>query len=203
MSYTAFSIGDRVEVLNRGNYKKIDVGDTGTIRNIYSNSIRVAIDDKVNTASQYGQFYFEPKQLKLISEKETIIMTGNYRIAEVQFLEGSNTNTKYSYACYDPRIAEGDICVVKTAHHGFSIAKVTGFITSDEELTREIVCFADFTEYNKRVEARKRVAELKDMMNTRAKQLQDVALFKMLAKEDSDMASMMAEYEHLMKGDGV
>lgn len=198
MSYTAFSIGDRVEVLNRGNYKKIDVGDTGTVRNIYSNSIRVAIDDKVNPASQYGQFYFEPKQLKLISEKETIIMTGNYRIAEVQFLEGNNTNTKYSYACYDPSIVEGDICVVKTAHHGLSIAKVTGFITSDEELTREIVCKADFTEYNKRVEARKRMAELKDLMNTRAKQLQDVALFEALARNDASMADMLQEYKQLV-----
>lgn len=197
MSYKAFSIGDRIVVLNRGNYKKVCVGDTGTVRNIYSNSIRVAIDDKVNTASQYGQFYFEANQLDIINEKETIIMTGNYTIAEVQFLEGSNSNHKYSYACYDPTIAVGDICVVKTAHHGLSIAKVTGFIDSDEELTREIVCRADFTEYNKRVEARKRMAELKDLMNIRAKQLQDVALFKMLAKEDADMAAMINEYEKL------
>lgn len=195
-----FSIGDRVVVTNRGNYRKIDVGDMGTIRNIYSNSIRVAIDDKVNPASQYGQFYFEPKQLDIINEKETIIMTGNYSVAEVQFLEGSNSNQKYAYACYDPTIAEGDICVVKTAHHGLSIAKVTGFIESDEELTREIVCKADFTDYNKRVEARKRMAELKDLMNTRAKQLQDVALFKMLAKEDADMAAMISEYEKLVNG---
>lgn len=200
MSYTAFSIGDRVEVLNRGNYRKITVGDTGTIRSIYSNSIRVAIDDKVNPASQYGQFYFEPKQLKLISEKETIIMTGNYRIAEVQFLEGSNTNQKYNYACYDHSVVEGDICVVKTAHHGLSIAKVAGFITSDEELTREIVCKADFTEYNKRVEARKRMGELKDLMNARAKQLQDIALFRTLAGNDAEMAKMLSEYEQLVKG---
>lgn len=200
MSYKAFSIGDRVKVVNRGNYRRIDVGDVGTVRNIYSNSIRVAIDDKVNTASQYGQFYFEPKQLEFIDEKETIIMTGNYRVAEVQFLEGSNTNQKYNYACYDLSVVEGDICVVKTAHHGFSIAKVTGFITSDEELTREIVCKADFTDYNARVEARKRIAELKDLMNTRAKQLQDVALFKMLAKEDADMAAMINEYDKLVNG---
>ena len=194
------SIGDRVVVTNRGNYKSISVGDMGTVRNIYSNSIRVAIDDKVNPASQYGQFYFEPKQLDIINEKETIIMTGNYRIAEVQFLEGTNANHKYSYACYDLSIVEGDICVVKTAHHGLSIAKVVGFIDSDEELTREIVCRADFTDYNKRVEARKRMAELKDLMNTRAKQLQDVALFKMLAKDDPDMAGMLKEYEQLVNG---
>ena len=194
------SIGDRVVVPNRGNYKSISVGDMGTVRNIYSNSIRVAIDDKVNPASQYGQFYFEPKQLDIINEKETIIMTGNYRIAEVQFLEGTNANHKYSYACYDLSIVEGDICVVKTAHHGLSIAKVVGFIDSDEELTREIVCRADFTDYNKRVEARKRMAELKDLMNTRAKQLQDVALFKMLAKDDPDMAGMLKEYEQLVNG---
>ena len=200
MNYTAFSIGDRIEVQNCGCYKKICVGDVGTVRSVYATSIRVAIDDKVNQASQYGQFYFKSNQIKLLSEKETIIMTGNYRVAEVKFIDGNNTNQKYSYACYDPSIAEGDICVVKTAHHGLSIAKVTGFITSDEELTREIVCKADFTEYNKRVEARRRMAELKDLMNTRAKQLQDVALFRMLAKDDADMAAMINEYEQLVNG---
>lgn len=202
MSYTAFSVGDRVELVDGyTRYKKrLSVGDTGTIRNIYSDNIAVAIDDKTNISSQYGYFYFERKQLKLISEKETIIMTGNYRIAEVQFLEGNNTNQKYHYACYDPSIIEGDICVVKTAHHGFSLAKVAGFITSSEELTREIVCKADFSDYNKRVESRKRMAELMDMMNAKAQQLQNTMLFKMLAKEDSDMAAMISEYEQLVNG---
>lgn len=46
MNYTAFSIGDRVEVLNVSCYKKVCVGDIGTIRNVYANNLRVAIDDK-------------------------------------------------------------------------------------------------------------------------------------------------------------
>lgn len=208
MSYTAFVVGDRVEIVRKeSKYKKIPVGATGTVKNVYSpSSIRVKVDGFENQSSMYGDFYFDSKHLKNINDESnnegsTTIMTGNYRAAEMQFLEGNNTNCKYTYACYDPSIVEGDVCVVKSAHHGMGIAMVAGFIATTEELTREIVCKCDFSDYNKRAENRKRMAELKDLMTARAKQLQDIALFQMLAKEDSEMACMLADYQRLMGGD--
>lgn len=191
-----FHVGDRVVVMY-WKYSSVPVGTEGTITNIYGCNIRVTVDGIVNKASQYGDFYFETQHLENITEGSTTIMTGNYIVAEVKFLEGSNTNRKYHYACYDRSITEGDICVVKSAHHGLGIAEVVGFIDTNEEITREIVCKCDFSEYNKRVENRKRMGELKDLMTARAKKLQDIALFQMLAKEDSEMASMLADYRQL------
>ena len=205
--YTSLVVGDRVELVRKSpKYKKLPVGTTGTVMYVYSpDSIRVHMDDLESKASQYGDFYLTDSQLKRINNESnnegSTIMTGNYRVANVQFIEGNNLELKYHYACYDPSIVEGDICVVKSAHHGLGIAKVAGFITTTEELTREIVCKCDFSEYNKRVENRKRMAELKDLMTARAKKLQDIALFQMLAKEDDEMACMLGELMKLMGGE--
>lgn len=207
MSYNEFVVGDYVEIMRKpSKYKKLPVGATGIVTNVYNPaSIRVRVDGFENHASQYGEFYLTAKELKRIDiESKTegsIIMTGNYRVAEVQFIEGNNTDHKYVYACYNPEVVEGDICVVKTAHHGFGIVRVVGFISTTEELTREIIAPVDFSAYNKRVEDRKRMAELKDLMKARAKQLQDIALFQMLAEKDPEMACMLADYQRLMGGE--
>lgn len=206
MSYNEFVAGDRVEVAQAPcKYRSITVGLVGTVTNVYSpSSIRVHIDGHVNVSSQYGDFYLEHRHLKRINNtpnnEGSFIMNGKYRTAEVQFIEGTNTNTKYLYACYDDEIITGDICVVKSAHHGFCIAKVVGFVEStDQDITREIVGKVSFEAYNKRVEDRKRAEELRQMMNARAKQLQDIALFQMLSEKDADMADMLAEYQKLME----
>lgn len=207
MSYNEFVEGDRVELVHTSSkYKRIPVGATGVVTNVYSvSSIRVHLDEYTNITSKYGDYYFDHKHLKRINTESnnegSTIMTGNYRAAEMQFIEGNNTDSKYVYACYDPSIVEGDICVVKTAHHGFGLARVAGFITTTEELYREIVCRCDFSDYNTRVYNRKRMLELRDMMLARSKQLQDIALFKMLAEKDSEMACLLADYQRLMGGE--
>lgn len=207
MSYNEFVVGDRVELIRKSSkYKRIPVSSTGTVTNVYNpNSIRVRLDEYTNITSKYGDYYFDHKELKRIDTESnnegSNTMFGNYRVAEVQFIEGNNTDRIYLYACYDPSIVDGDICVVKTAHHGLGIARVTGFTATTEELYREVVCKCDFSDYNKRVENRKRMSELKDLMTARAKQLQDIALFQMLSEKDPEMASMLADYQRLMGGD--
>lgn len=42
---------------------------------------------------------------------------------------------------------------------------------------------------------RNKAAELKAKMEARAKQLQDIALYKMLAENDPDMAELLNEYQ--------
>lgn len=204
MLYKEFVEGDRVEVVRApSKYRNIKVGLVGTVTNVYgATSIRVHIEGHINVSSQYGEFYFESKHLKRIKSNNegSFIMNGKFKIAEVQFIEGNNKDTKYLYACYDDTIVISDICVVKSAHHGFGIAQVVGFVESTEEdITREIVGKVSFDAYNKRVEDRKRAAELRAMMNARAKQLQDIALFQMLSEKDAEMASFLAEYQKLME----
>lgn len=194
-----FSIGDRVKVIT-DNYRGRTVGLSGTVRSVYDGNVAVNLDNLTNSRSSYGCFYFKPKQIEFL-KGEMNIMDGIFRVALVNFLEGSNTSTDYEYACYDMDIVEGDICVVKTAHHGFALAKVRAFAeASTKPVTREIVCQADFTAYNERVERRERSAKLMQEMKKRAAAAQEILIYKTLAAQDPEMAKLLAEYEQLKGG---
>lgn len=200
---TNFAIGDRVKVLE-AKYHEVHVGAKGTVKKTYGGNISVDIDHKYNHNSQYGYYYYNATQLELLNEGSNNMnttnqsaMTGNFRVAEMQFIEGRNTDAKYLYACYDASIEVDDICVVKTLNHGFGIAKVVGFVESDKKVYREIICAADFSCYNKRVADRKRMSELLDLMQSRAADIQQLGLFKLLAKEDAGMQSLLNEFEQL------
>lgn len=201
--------GDKVEILH-SHYKFCNtlVGRTGTIISTYGGTygnIAVKVDGLENPRSGYGYFYFAEKQLKKLKEDSkmstTKIMEGNYRIASVKFVDGNNTDKTYRYACYDDRIVKGDMVVVKSAHHGFGVAQITDIEDkTEEQIIREIVCKADFSDYYIRERNRARKAELKKKMAARAAQLQEIALYAMLAKEDFDMKELLSEYEGLDNG---
>lgn len=192
--------GDKV-IIRRSKYKEPLVGLTGTICDYYMGQYKVRVDGHFNMRSINGVYYFKETQLEQFTEGEQNKMEGKYRIALVKFLEGSNTDRKYAYACYDKDIAEGDVCVVKTANHGFGIAKISEFVlTWPEDITREIVAKVDFSNYNARVAARKKRAELKVEMKKRASQLQEIALYSMLAESDPAMQELLKEYQDLSDG---
>lgn len=195
-----FSIGDRVEVIS-DNYKGRTVGLTGTVRDTYANVITVNLDIMANARSRYGYFYYNNNnQLKKL-EGDTI-MKGNYNIAYVKFLEGSNTNNIYHYALYEGTEATiGDICVAKSAHHGFGLVRIVDIQPkSNEDITREIVCKADFRAYEEREACRKRKAELISEMKKRAAAAQEILIYKNLAVSDPAMAKLLSEYEKLVGG---
>jgi hypothetical protein len=64
-------------------------------------------------------------------------------------------------------------------------------------MSREVVCKIDTTDYKARVETRKKAAELKAKMQERAKKLQDIAIYKMLAEKDDEMAQLLADFTNL------
>ena len=196
-----WNIGDRVEI-NSIKYSGVTLGTTGTVKMYYGANIAVKVDGHYNTRSEWGYYYYPATSLRPIKDEATEanggkIMEGNYRVAHIKFLDGTNNRT-YLYACYDQAIKVGDICVLKTANHGFAVGTVEEFTPkSDEKLTREIVCRADFTDYYKREVNRARKAELVKLMKERASALQEIALYKMLAGNDENMADMVHEYEQL------
>jgi len=127
------------------------------------------------------------------------IMDGNYRVAKVRFLD-SDRDCNELYACYDESAEVGAICVVKPLHHPYALAKITSILRKDavdKPVKREIVCVADFTAYNQRVETRQRKLRLMLDMKSRAAKLQEVALFEMLAKDDPEMAELLKEYKEV------
>ena len=192
-----FKTGDRVRIKHK-KYTNVPVGATGTIRNRYSFSYAIVIDGIDNPRSDYNCFYFTERQIESLHEtiKEEKTMEGNYRIALVRFLEGTNTDREYEYACYDYTIEENDCCVVMSAHHGIGVAQVVKLMPKDDrKLTREIICKADFTDYNIRCDKRKAKAELEKKMKKRATELTELSLYKMLAEHDPSMRELLSEYE--------
>lgn len=193
-----FGHGDIVVVLE-AKYREVPVGSIGTVRSTYDNSITVKFANIHNPRSGYDCFYFKAKQLKLYEGDK--IMEGRYIIATVHFLDDTNPDRTYKYALYPDligRVLVGDICVVKSAHHGMGLATIVELgPKTDEKITREVVCKCDFGAYNAREAIRKRRAELKTKMAKRAAALQELAMYKMMAAEDSDMAELMTEFDEL------
>lgn len=193
-----FKYGDRVQI-DSVKYGGAYRGATGTVKSFYGTNVAIAVDGHYNQRSDHGYYYFNASSLKHIKYEEDggHIMEGNYLVAHMKFLDGTNDKT-YLYACYNPAYDVGDICVVKTAHHGFGVATIEALSQKcEEKLTREIVCRVDFTEYKRREENRARKAELAKLMKERAAALQEIALYKMLSANDDAMADLVNEYEQL------
>lgn len=200
---TKLKVGDRVKTTSKGKYTGLTVNLFGTVELTYSNSsIGVRLDTYRNPRSDRGLYYFNEAQLVRVG-KDSETMEGNYFIAKVHFIDDADDARVYNYACFDDSILIDDICVVKTAHHGFSLARVVTFLEKDKEAVgagREIVCKVDFSAYEARVETRKRREQLKADMQLKAAQMQELAVYQMLADKDPEMAAMLEEYKRLTDG---
>ena len=213
MTYRWFNYGnlnyeDRVEVQKLSSYRGKYTGDFGTIKRFSGNTIGVALDNKQNNNSQYGLFWFKKEDLKKVSKyenkstkennREEYFMDKNYHPVIINFISGSNTDVTYTYAAYED-YAEGDYVVGHTGHHGMAIARVKAMGTEDDkvEYGREIICKIDMTAYNDRKARAKRKAEIKSKMEAKVKELQETAIFEMLAKEDAGLAEMLKEFKEL------
>ena len=104
--------------------------------------------------------------------------------------------SRYVFANFNPDIAVGDLVVVSD-NGVLGLAKVDKIIGNIGNLRREIVSKVVTDEYYKRVDIRKQAAELKARMQERAKQLQDIALYEMLAENDPYMKKLITEYRSL------
>jgi hypothetical protein len=152
-----------------------------------------------------GYFYFKPRELSIVTDVNTDILEDNtmqnvvnyFNVARIQYLD-NNTPSNHYYANFEPSLAVGNLCVVKSLHHGLGLAKVVEILNQNDIPTpREIVAKVDTQNYDFRVAARKDAAELKAKMHERAKQLQDIALYQMLAKEDTEMQDLLNRYQNL------
>lgn len=132
-------------------------------------------------------------------------MLGNYKRAGIKFMSRDtsyrNCDIEYQYALYDENIKAGDTVVVKTAHHGFALATVT--TVSDEGLNliengREIVTKVDFTAYTERHNRIERMTAIKAQMDKKVKELQNYAVYEMLAEKDENLKALLAEYKDLL-----
>lgn len=206
-AYTDGLVGFRVRVL----YGPAQ-GHVGTVKACYDskNSIAVQLDDATNFKSKYGYFYFRRTDLELVGENdedtittdkggETMQTISNYvNIAVIRFLNDDVPFRNFEYANFDPTLKAGDLCVVKSAHHGLGLAEVEEIrAETGKELNREVVTKIDDSAYRYRVEQREQAALLKEKMQQRAKQLQDIVLYQTLAKDDPEMFELLKSYQAL------
>lgn len=199
-------------------YKKKYNGLTGRVVRIFKTRdclmYAIHIDGKHNKSSKDGVFWYHANSLKLHHEDESSpdtieseeifmsTMFENFKVAEVQFL--NDPVPVHYYAIYDEDIFPEDTVVVRTGHHGFALAKIHAIHEGDDpELrklvkhNRQVVSRVDFTAYNKRKEVLAKSAELQKSMAIRAKEVQTLCLYEMLAEKDPAMREMLDNFKSL------
>lgn len=200
-------IGDKVKVIKCNQYKQKHVGKTGEIIRIYNQQLGVLIDGQTNKASQYGCYWFRDGQVELLpetfieSENDTIMLNiSEFRIAKVKFMDGDyNRTCNQTYALYDKEVEQGDMVVVKTGHHGFTVAKVEEILEhgAAPKCEREIICKVNMDAYIARKERETKLLALQAEMNKRVKELQTMAIYEMLSEKDSTMQALLKEFKQL------
>ena len=196
--------GARVRIIRQSKYRTTRLlGEIGIARTTYpgSSSIPVEFKNNYNTASSRGYYYFKRNELELVDDENNVeendmeIITNYLNVVKVQYMS-DRTPSDYKYVNFDPELKVGDVCITKYNGDCYGVAKVVEILDdADVKTDREIVARVDISAYNQRVANRTKAAELKAKMEERAKQLQDIALYQLLAKDDSAMMDLLKEYQ--------
>ena len=194
----------QVKILDSDRYNNQYASMHGTVERESGNSIGIRIPGYENPRSSYGLWWFDADQVEFIEndKSEEIIMMNqneNFMVAGVKFLDGTNTSKEYFYALFDEYFV-GDLVVVQTGHHGLSLAEITSIDCSGKDrvkCSREIVTRVDMSSFYDRQEKRKALAQLKKDMDKKVKELQETALYELLAEKDPSLAAMLEQYKSL------
>ena len=192
-------VGDKVRVID-DSLQSYGLVGTVTINNYYDTNAYVRFED------WHGQGTKElcisiSKLAKILNESDGNIMNvkGNYEVAMVKFVNGTNTEREYAFALFDTNVCVGDIVLCDTSN-GYNVARIVRIIRQSEYtgvVTKEIICPVDFSAFEERKERRKQKEKLKKQMDRMVKDNQELVLYQMLAEKNSEMAEMLAPYKSL------
>lgn len=151
---------------------------------------------------------YNKNSLKLYNEENNItnkgddeMITGNYRVAMVKFVQGTNTIKEYAFALFEDYIKVDDYVLCDTAY-GYSVGKVVDIINKDEyegaDVTKEIICHIYFTDFEQRKKNREEAKKLKSEMDKKMKEMQELALYEMMAEKSPELKEMLDNYKALM-----
>lgn len=201
-----FNRGDRVIVINEGLQS---YGEVGVVSDSYSysSSTYVTFNNWRNTGENKTLFINNRNLEKydankhVIGGKNTMAVNGNYRVAAVKFLQGTNTFKEYAFALFDKDVFPNDLVLCDTAN-GYGVARVVSITPKNEwegtVVTKEIICKVDFSEFEARKELRKQKENLKKMMDKMVAENQELILYQAIAEKNPEMAAMLAEYKNLV-----
>lgn len=193
--------GMLVEILPSEVYANKFAGKRGVVENAQFDTVGIRIKNAHNPRSSKGLFWFPKDIIKIIESENYFMKSEKFIVAGIKFQSGTNTDKEYFYALYDATVEVGDLVVVQTGHHGFAVARVSSIGERDAECVecgREIVSKVDLSAYETRVHKRESIKTLKSEMDKKIKELQEMAIYELLAKEDDSLAAMLTDYKRLL-----
>lgn len=191
----------RVNHVSTSSYKKFElVGMYGVIKKYASGKYGVLLDGIKNPASREGLFWIESRNLKLESEDNRMAkLTGFNKVAVIE--QGTGYSQKdYFYALYDDNIHPGNKVLVSGSASG-QIWTVKDIVYEDtyanKNITAEVICKVDTTDYDNRCKNRKEAEELRKQMHKKRKEIEARKDDEYYASLDSEYAEMLAKYKGL------
>lgn len=195
-----FRVGDKVIVTNCGLQS---YGLTGIITDHYNcfDTIRVSFEDWHGQGVKELVFRRENISKIINNDEGNNIMSvkGNYDVAMVKFVRGTNTTKEYAFALFDKNIYENDLVLCDT-ENGYGVAKVIRIVNQNGYegiVTKEIICKVDFTAFENRKELRRYKESLKKQMDKIVADNQELILYQAIAEKNPEMAGMLKAYKEL------
>jgi len=125
-------------------------------------------------------------------------VSGNYRVAGVKFIIGTNTCPEYFFALFDDDVNVGDLVLCDSANN-YVAARVSSITPKCEyqgvNVTKEIICKLDFSAFETRKNLRKQKAALKKQMDRMVADNQELILYQAVAEKNPAMAELLASYK--------
>ena len=125
-----------------------------------------------------------------------------YKKAAVRFRNDTGYKDVW-YAMYDDVANLDDSVLCMTGHHGEVIGTVVAIEPFENdavnvEYGREIICKIDYSAYHDRQKKLERIAKLKTTMAKKKAELDELAVYELLAKQSPEMADMLKELTELI-----
>lgn len=196
--------GDRVEIVNKGSkyyeYK-------ATVKYAYGREVYLYVDE-TNYKPKIHEWEHD-KCLKLITNSIRLINEekGKENMAKLTGFKNVvviNCNgVDYHYALYDENIKVGDNVLVSGRLES-CILTVKDVITLDEakerfkkDICEEVKCKVDLSDYEQRINDRKKASELKKKMDEEIKKMDELNKYEMYADRNPALAKMLEELKAL------
>ena len=194
-----FQKGDRVQVVSEcQSYGQIGIVDVADYCQTY---ITVKFDSGVRRTYNKNALILYNEENNITNKGDNEMIVGNYRVAMVKFVQGTNTTKEYAFALFEEYLEVDDYVLCDTAH-GYSVGKIVKIINKDEyegaEVTKEIICFVDFSDFEQRKENREKAKKLKTEMDKKMKEMQEFALYEMMAEKNPELKEMFEQYKILI-----
>ena len=196
MLINKFKNGDRVRVNSGCNTR----GKSGTVTKYIAHPCGKYVQVELDNGSLRS---YNETSLELLNRKEDTNMklNGNYNVAMIKFLQGTNTTTKYAFALFDNEIICGDQVLCDTAN-GYGVGEVMDIIAQNEyqgtTVTKEVVCKVDFTAFEQRKENRVKAQKIQKEMDKKIKGIQEMMFYEMMAEKNPELKEMLEQYKTLI-----